>query len=193
MDDIFPHAERSPRAEFIRELVERLYDGCSVTFTVPHHPGIDGVANEMLSELREYRGCLTAYLDLSSIKSVEEFADALIHAYLELITGDIESLESTNDSVHMNAWEKVDWLVELSERLATSLDTRLVVWFDEWQEIARIDGGGDLLLKRLRGMFQLQTHVTYAFTGSRDPDLLRKLFAEGDQAFYRFAVEMQLE
>ena len=198
--------------EFKRELEQRLYDGCSVTFAVPQHAGKDDVATEVLRDLRE-RGCLTAYLDLSSVNSIDEFGNALAQTYLKLLSGDtvwsedsikgllgnlsdpdvekqIQDIVDEADLERMSAWEKVDWAVGLGERLAESLDTRLVVWFHEWQEVARMKDG-DLLLKRLRGMFQLQTHVTYAFTGSRDPDLLRTLFADSHQPYYRFAVDLQ--
>ncbi|MCF8564632.1 hypothetical protein LLE49_07720 [Alicyclobacillus tolerans] len=188
--EIVQPTSHSSYNQFVRELQQRLYDGCSVMFTIPRDVGIE-VAHQVLHALREHRGCLTTYLDLSSIQSIEDFADALTNAYLDLNADGNDSLGNMNYSVHMSAQEKVDCLVELSERIAKSLDTRLVVWFHEWQEVARMDGGGDLLLKRLRGMFQLQSHVTYAFTGSRDPDPMRKFFADRGQAFYRFAVELK--
>ena len=204
-------SEHSKRNQFVRELVQRLHDGCSVTFAVPRDIGTV-VAKEPLRALRE-RGCLTAYLDLSSVDSIDELGDALNQTNLSLLSGDTGWSEDSikgllgnlsdadvekqiRDIVHevdlkrMSAREKVDWAVGLSERIAEALDTRLVVWFHEWQEIARIKDG-DLLLKRLRGMFQLQTHVTYAFTGSRDLDLLRTLFSDRNEAFCRFAVELK--
>lgn len=190
MGETFPNAERSQRAEFVRELVERLYDGCSVTFSVPQHPGNIDLVDLVLLGLRE-RGCLTGYLDLSSIQSIDDFSDALSQTYVRLITDNIGSFEDVANLDKMDESEKIDWAVWLSERIAESLDKRLVVWFDEWQEIARMKDG-DLLLKRLRGMFQLQTHVTYAFTGSRDPDLLKTLFADRHQPLYRFAVRVAL-
>ena len=203
-------SEHSKRTQFVRELVQRLHDGCSVTFAVPRDSGTV-VAKEPLRALRE-RGCLTAYLDLSSVDSIDELGDALNQTNLSLLSGDtgwsedsikgllgnlsdpdvekqVRDIVDKADLERMSAWEKVDWAVGLGERLAESLDTRVVVWFHEWQSIAHMKDG-DLLLKRLRGMFQLQTHVTYAFTGSRDTDLLRTLFSDRHQPFYRFAVEL---
>ena len=211
MDEMLSSSEHSKRNQFVCELVQRLHDGCSVTFAVPRDSGTV-VAKEPLRALRQ-RGCLTAYLDLSSVDSIDELGDALNQTNLSLLSGDtglsrdsierllasltesdvekqVRDIVDKADLERMSAWEKVDWAVGLSERLAESLDTRVVVWFHEWQEIARIKDG-DLLLKRLRGMFQLQTHVTYAFTGSRDLDLLRTLFAYYHQPFYRLAVELK--
>ncbi|QSO48375.1 hypothetical protein [Alicyclobacillus mengziensis] len=209
MDEMLSSSEHSKRNQFVRELVQRLHDGCSVTFAVPRDSGTV-VAKEPLRALRE-RGCLTAYLDLSSVDSIDKFGDALNQTYLSLLSGDtgwsnsikgllgnlsdpdvekqIQDIVDEVDLKRMSAREKVDWAFGLSERLAESLDTRVVVWFHEWQSIAHMKDG-DLLLKRLRGMFQLQTHVTYAFTGSRDTDLLRTLFSDRHQPFYRFAVEL---
>jgi len=195
---------------FVRELVERLYDGCSVTFTIPQQAGRSELVQEVFRRLRQ-RDCLIAYLDLAPISSIDEFADALTQTYLQLITGNIDSANSVDSLLanlsepdveetirdvvdgacldQMTEWEKVDWTVGLSEIIAKSLDTRLVVWINEWQEIVRI--GGEPLLRLLRATFQHQSCVTYAFTGSRDPDLLRTLFADRHQPFYRFAVELQ--
>lgn len=208
MGETFPHAERSQRAEFIRELVERLYDGCNVTFTLPRHTRNTDLADSAMQGLRA-RGCLTAYLDLSSINSVDEFADALTQTCLRLMTGDIDSANNGDsvmvnlsdisveeelrdivnvaDFARMSNYDKIDWAVELSERLAESLDTRLVVWFNSWNKVAEFEG--DLLTKRLRALFQYQSHVTYAFVGS-DLDLMR-MFTDQDQALYRFAVILQ--
>ena len=211
MDEMLSSSEHSKRTQFVRELVQRLHDGCSVTFAVPRDSGTV-VAKEPLRALRE-RGCLTAYLDLSSAYSIDKFGDALNQTYLSLLLGDTGSSEDSikgllgnlsdpdvekeirdivdeTDLERMSAWEKVDWAAGLSERIAESLDTRLVVWFHEWQEVARMKDG-DLLLKRLRGMFQLQTHVTYAYTGSKNSDFLKAMFTDHYQPFYRFAVELK--
>lgn len=199
------------RSKFVREVVERLHDGCSVTFAVPHDVGTE-VSNNVFQGLRE-RGCLTAHFDLMEINSIEELADELKLTFLRLLSEDngssanniegvrdgmsesnveeiIQDVFEMDDLERMNKWEMIDWAVGLAEVIGWKKSKRLVVWFDEWQEIARMKDG-DLLLKRVRGMFQLQTHVTYAFTGSRDSDMLRKLFSDRNQAFYRLAVELR--
>ena len=51
-------------------------------------------------------------------------------------------------------------------------------------------GGADLI-RRLRSIFQRQQHCTYLFLGSR-PTMLKTLFSNRRQAFYRFAVQNDL-
>ncbi|QSO48468.1 hypothetical protein [Alicyclobacillus mengziensis] len=204
----------SPRDNFIRELEQRLLDGCSVTFTISHDEQPD-TAQRVLRRLREH-GWYTAYVDLQTVSSVERLVLTVVQAYIQLRTGDMElpassldaflgdlsrvevhdKIEDILDLDHLtrikeSAFELLDEVIDLGQRIGETDHRRLVVWFDEWQEIARMKDG-DLLLKRLRGMFQLQTHVTYAFTGSRDPDLLKTLFADRHQPLYRFAVRVDL-
>lgn len=197
---------------FVWELEQRLFDGCSVTFTISDDGQTD-VAQQVLRRLRGH-GCYTAYVDLQGISSVERLVLTVFQAYIQLRTGDTEfpgnsldaflgslfgadvqdKIQGILDVDHLtrikeSALELLDEVIDLGQRIGETDHKRLIVWFHDWQEITRI-GGGDLLLKRLRGMFQLQTHVTYAFTGSKDPDLLKSLFADRDQAFYRFAVQL---
>lgn len=195
---------------FVREIEERLYDGCSVTFTLPHHSSTL-LARGVLSRL-EARGCYTAEIDLSNVSTIEELTLLLLQTVLQLRIG-ISALpnSSLNDfidslsrpeirakikdvvdipyvqSVKESPLELLDESISLLQRIPEQSKARLVVWFHEFQVIHKID---DLLLKRLRATFQHQTHVTYAFVGS-DPDLMRTLFADQHEALYRFAVMLQ--
>lgn len=215
MDETFSQnmtisSTHSLRNDFAHDLEERLYTGCSVTLTAPRHVGTT-LAHEVLRRLKE-RGCYTTEIDLLPICSIAEWARELMKQYLQLRIGDIgltwetvegllgvlsradvqEKIQDVVDVTYLaqlSAWELVDEATELAQRIAETDGKRLVVWFNEWQDIVRI--GGDLLLKRLRAMFQFHSHVSYAFVG-RDPDLMRALFADRYQAFYRFAVELKV-
>ncbi|WP_067625468.1 hypothetical protein [Alicyclobacillus acidiphilus] len=195
---------------FAREFEERLYDGCSVTFTVPYQISTT-LARDVLKRL-EARGCYTAEIDLSNVFTIEELTLRLLHTVLQLRIGInplpnsslndfIESLDppciraKIQDAVDISYLQRVkgsplellDESVSLLQRIPEQADTRLVVWFHEFQMIHKID---DLLLKRLRAHFQYQSHVTYAFVGSNS-NLMRILFADQNEAFYRFAVMLQ--
>ena len=71
-----------------------------MTFTVPKHTRNTILADSVLQGLQE-RGCLTAYLDLSSVNSVDEFAVELTQTCLRLMTGGIDSV-NISDSVMEN-------------------------------------------------------------------------------------------
>lgn len=195
---------------FVRELEERLNDGCSVTFTLPHHSSTL-LARGVLSRL-EARGCYTAEIDLFNVSTIEELAFHVLRTVSQLRLGSDplpnSSLNDFMDSVSRpeirakiqdvidipylhrvkeSPLELLDESVSLLQRIPEQSKARLVVWFHEFQVIHKID---DLLLKRLRAHFQFQSHVSFAFVGSNS-DLMRTLFADQNEAFYRFAVMLQ--
>lgn len=202
----------SLRYNFVRELEQRLYDGCSVTFTVSHNVGIT-VAHDVLSRLKA-RGCCILGLNLSDVSTIEGFLLRLLREVLQLGTGiNVLSDNSIDDllgslpapefhakiqdlveisylyQIKESHLELLDEAVSLLERIPELFDTRLVVWFLDFQAIAQINNV-NLLLKRLRAIFQHQSHVSYAFTGTNS-SLMQSLFADRHQPFYRFAVELK--
>src|SRR5579875_2448959 len=86
---------------FVRELEERLNDGCSVTFTLPHHSSTL-LARGVLSRL-EARGCYTAEIDLFNVSTIEELAFHVLRTVSQLRLGSAplpnSSLNDFMDSV----------------------------------------------------------------------------------------------
>ena len=80
-------------------------------------------------------------------------------------------------------------IMDLPERLAVKKGKRIVVVFDEFQEIGSLDGVG--LLKTMRSRIQTHKHVSYIFAGSKR-HLLLSIFEEREGAFYRSARPMEL-
>jgi hypothetical protein len=69
--------------------------------------------------------------------------------------------------------------LEFPQRVATADNTRCVVFFDEFQELAsdrRPYGDPDAVTKRMRAIFQRSSQVSYLFTGSLE-HVMRDLFA----------------
>ncbi|WP_240985433.1 AAA family ATPase [Acididesulfobacillus acetoxydans] len=62
---------------------------------------------------------------------------------------------------------------------------KLIVVFDEFQEVERVAGQNSL--KVIRAHIQLHTHVNYLFMASH-PSMMRTIFSDENQAFYRFAL-----
>jgi hypothetical protein len=78
--------------------------------------------------------------------------------------------------------------LELPERIAVADRKRVVVFFDEFQDIAgpsRPFGEPDRLTKQMRAIFQRSPHVSFLFTGSIE-HLMRDLFGPGDRALSQF-------
>ncbi len=72
-------------------------------------------------------------------------------------------------------------LLDLPERLAERHGARVVIAFDEFQEIAHVKG----LEARLRAVMQHQQRVSYLLAGSR-ASLLRTMLTSPQRPFYQF-------
>jgi len=82
----------------------------------------------------------------------------------------------------------LDLALELPERVARADGRRLVLFFDEFQEVAsarRPYGEAAAVTNRMRAIFQRSTMVSYLFAGSIE-HLMRDLFAPSRRAFSGF-------
>ena len=82
----------------------------------------------------------------------------------------------------------LDLALELPERVAVADGKRLILFFDEFQELAserRPYGDPDQLTKRMRAIFQRSTSVSHLFAGSLE-HVMRDLFAPQQRAFSGF-------
>jgi uncharacterized protein len=82
----------------------------------------------------------------------------------------------------------LDLALELPERVARADSKRLVLFFDEFQEVAsarRPYGDPDAVTNRMRAIFQRSTSVSYLFAGSIE-HTMRNLFAPARRAFSGF-------
>ena len=82
----------------------------------------------------------------------------------------------------------LDLALELPERVALADGRRLLLLFDEFQEIAaarRPYGDPDAVTNRMRAVFQRTTSVSYLFAGSIE-HVIRDLFAPSRRAFSGF-------
>jgi uncharacterized protein len=78
--------------------------------------------------------------------------------------------------------------LELPERIATADGKRMVLFFDEFQELAgerKPYGDPDQLTKQMRAVFQRSTSVSHLFAGSIE-HVMRDLFAPQQRAFSGF-------
>lgn len=78
--------------------------------------------------------------------------------------------------------------LELPQRLADHLEKRVVVVFDEFQEVAEL---GEDVLKKMRSKFQWQRDVTFVFIGSRR-SMMERIFRSAQSPFYNFGRHMVL-
>ena len=81
-------------------------------------------------------------------------------------------------------------ILEFAERTGKRKGKRVVVIFDEFQEISSFDGVA--LLKTMRSHMQMHKHATYVFSGSKR-HLLLQIFEVPEGAFYKSARPLELE
>jgi hypothetical protein len=82
----------------------------------------------------------------------------------------------------------LDLALALPERVAKADGRRLILFFDEFQEVAnerRPYGDPDAVTKRMRSIFQRSSSVSYLFAGSLE-HVMRDLFAPSRRAFSGF-------
>ena len=82
----------------------------------------------------------------------------------------------------------LDYALGLPARIAAADGREIVVFFDEFQEIASPQqpyGDADRLTKRMRAIFQRSAGVSYLFAGSLE-HLMRDLFTPSNRALHQF-------
>jgi AAA+ ATPase superfamily predicted ATPase len=114
----------------------------------------------------------------------------LSHVKVRAILRDLE-LEFDFESAPEDAGshDKLIFAFETAERLAKRGNRRMVIMLDEFQELSVL--GGETILTRLRSVLQHQQHTSHLFLGSK-PTMTRGIFADRRQAFYRFALLLEL-
>jgi hypothetical protein len=81
---------------------------------------------------------------------------------------------------------------ELAERIAAADDRRLVLFLDEFQEIAGgLYGDPGVVTRQMRAVFQRSPHVSILFAGSIE-HVMRDLFAPTDRALSQFGALHEL-
>src|SRR5262249_36445621 len=82
----------------------------------------------------------------------------------------------------------IERLLELPAEIAADKGRRLVVSFDEFQEVTAIDARLPALM---RAVFQQQPEVAHIYAGSKR-DMMRRLFSNENEPFYRSARTMEI-
>ena len=96
------------------------------------------------------------------------------------------SFEAVRRSADIDA--TLERLLELPAEIAAEQERRVVVVFDEFQEVVRVDG---TLPNVMRAIFQTQREVGHVYVGSRR-HVLTTIFNESHEPFWRSAKQIEL-
>ena len=96
------------------------------------------------------------------------------------------SFEAVRGSADLDA--TIERLLELPAEVAAERDRRVILVFDEFQEIVRID---ETLPNVMRSVFQTQREVGHVYLGSRR-HVLSRIFNDRHEPFWRSAKQIEL-
>jgi hypothetical protein len=102
--------------------------------------------------------------------------------------GEVVEIAITPGWAAQDPQRALDLALALPEQVAVADGHRLVLFFDEFQELASARhpyGDPDAVTKRMRAVFQRSTSVSYLFAGSLE-HVMRDLFAPQHRAFSGF-------
>lgn len=209
-----PAGDVVDRADFLDRLCWELGQGHAVLLAAPRRTGKSSAALAALRRLA-VTGTRTAAVDLFALASVRDLALQIADAAVTAAGGGVRvdaaragerlaralaidhvrvalaglEVEIFRDPARADPFELLDRALRMPEALAERGGTRFVLLLDEFQEARRL--GGDDLLRRLRATMQTQRLTTYLFCGSQ-AGVMRALFGQSRQAFYRFAYPLEL-
>ncbi len=191
------------------EMVRDLRNGINVLLFSHRRMGKSSLVAEVMQRHRD--DFIFVYVDLYGVttktRMVEVFMSALVgsaYGSLETVVSGVKDLlkgsrfrftvtDKGEPGVELSLGEptipEIQDALDLSEAIAKKRGKRVVVVFDEFQEVGLLDGSA--LLKAMRSRIQMHKHVSYVFAGSKK-HLLLSIFEEREGAFFKSAKAMEL-
>ncbi|MFH1996733.1 MAG: ATP-binding protein [Candidatus Omnitrophota bacterium] len=192
------------RKNEIKEIVSEIKAGQHMVIMSPRRYGKTSLVNEAMKasgvkwirinmELIADEVDLANYyvrnaLSLSKFEKIKHYLKNLkIQPYIQIqpTTNEVSvsfSAETRNISTLLSD------SLQLPETIAGSMKKRVVIVFDEFQEIRRIS---PMLERKMRGIFQYHQNILYIFIGSQE-SMIREIFQNKKNPFYKFGRHMNL-
>lgn len=129
----------------------------------------------------------TAVIQATSSKWEEwiENAKTILSRFVPKVTFGQDPVNDFSISFEYNTGNNVvEEILRLPERIAAQKGCRLVVCVDEFQQIGEFPDSLTFQ-KKLRSVWQLQSHVSYCLYGSKK-HMMENMFQRQDYPFYRF-------
>ncbi|MEM4308569.1 MAG: ATP-binding protein [Thermoplasmata archaeon] len=195
------------REKEIRELTSDILSGQHVILYSPRKMGKSSLIEETFRRIGEQAVCVR--INMQSTTSREGLAKLIINEIVKKSYTSIEklvreikefithiSIRASIDAegrigvepIFKNKEELLEDALEFPERIGKK--RRLIVAFDEFQEIERLDG---IEMERmLRATMEKHKNVTYLFSGS-EKHLHSLIFENSERPFYRFGKIMRID
>ncbi len=198
------------REEEIKSLHKELSSGKSIILYSQRRLGKTSLLMEYIS--RKKGQTQPVYIDLYGMTTKEDLARQMVNEVVNVTYTRLEKIKdaardflsnlkpklmvSPEGNVTLDFTldkkfkeEELKEIFDFPERVAQEKNKRLIMIFDEFQEITMMDGLG--IEKLMRSRFQHHKNVSYVFAGSKE-HLLHQMFEERSKAFFKFARPMSL-
>lgn len=192
------------RVQEIKEIVSEINAGQHIVLMSPRRYGKTSLVNEAMKasgvkgfkinmELIADEIDLANYyvknaLSLSKFEKIKHHLKNLkIQPYIQIQPATNEVSVSFNRETR-NISTLLSDSLQLPEAIAKNIKKKIVVVFDEFQEIRRIS---PLLERKMRGIFQDHQNITYIFIGSQE-SMIREIFQNKKNPFYKFGRHINL-
>ena len=192
------------RKNEIKEILSEIKAGQHIVLMSPRRYGKSSLVNEAMKasgmkwfrinmELIAGEVDLANYyvrnaLSLSKFEKIKHYLKNLkIQPYIQIQPTTNEILVSFSAETRNVSTLLLDSL-QLPETIARSMKKKVVIVFDEFQEIRRISPG---LERKMRGIFQYHQNITYIFIGSQE-SMIQEIFQNKKNPFYKFGRHISL-
>jgi AAA+ ATPase superfamily predicted ATPase len=211
LDRMFANRERE-----LAELTRDMRNGQDVVLVAPRRYGKSSLVLRAIQEVSG-EGVLVAYCDLMRTPTKERFAAALASTILENLDTPVGQLldraaalfrglrlrpviEVDPDDASLSfsfqasrrpedVDDTIETLLELPGSIGAERRRRVVVVFDEFQEVVKLDAAFPNLM---RAVFQTQPEVGHVYLGSKR-HVLESIFSDRNEPFWRSARRMDVE
>ncbi|NQU87232.1 MAG: ATP-binding protein [Mariniphaga sp.] len=201
------------RKNEISFFIEQFRLGQNVVLTAPRRFGKTSIIFEIFERLKS-RNFFTAYIDVFTITSINQFAAEIVEAVLDNINLATEFREFVNNTSEINKYpelkkviDEFDFLLQFGEKsidnyklLGNCIDfieqfsvrykKRLLFVFDEFGDYKKLDDGK--LTKLFKSKFSKHLNTSYLFSGSYESVML-SLFEGIKTPFNRLARKIELK
>ena len=192
------------REKEIKELVSEIKAGQHIVLMSPRRYGKSSLVNEAMKdsgmkwfrinmELIADEVDLANYyvrnaLSLSKFERIKHYLkDLKVQPYIQ-IQPETNEISVSFSAEKRNISTLLSDSLQLPETIAKNMKKRIVIVFDEFQEIRRISS---MLERKMRGIFQYHQNITYVFIGSQE-SMIREIFQNKKNPFYKFGRHITL-
>lgn len=200
------------REEELKTLVADIESGQNIIIYSPRRYGKTSLIKKVGERLS--RDIIFIYVDLYSATSLENFISLYSNALLQtagkareavafvsdflkkifpvikISVEDVPKLEVGFSKRKDDTYKQFLELLDVPEKIAEKKGKRVVVVFDEFQEVSNLNG--DQILRDMRSKIQGHEHTSYVFMGSKQ-HLFEDIFMNEDNPMFRIGKVFPLE